>query len=49
VHQRLHVLSVAGAYDGGPSGNTALVGATMMYEILCPLAEAVARRKQGTR
>jgi len=29
-----------------PSGNTALVGATMMYEILCVLAEAVAARKQ---
>ena len=29
-----------------PSGNTALVGATMMYEILCVLAEAVAGRKQ---
>ena len=28
------------------SGNTALVGATMMYEILCVLAEAVAQRKQ---
>jgi len=28
-----------------PSGNTALVGATMMFEILCVLAEAVARRK----
>ena len=28
-----------------PSGNTALVGATMMFEILCLLAEAVARRK----
>ena len=27
-----------------PSGNTALVGATMMYEILCILAENVARR-----
>ncbi len=29
-----------------PSGNTALVGATMMFEILCVLAEAVARRKR---
>lgn len=27
------------------SGNTALVGATMMYEILCILAECVAQRK----
>jgi guanidinopropionase len=31
-----------------PSGNTALVGATMMYEILCILAETVARRN-GSR
>jgi len=30
-----------------PSGNTALVGATMMYEILCSLAETVARRNQA--
>lgn len=28
-----------------PSGNTAMVGATMMFEILCVLADAVARRK----
>lgn len=28
-----------------PSGNTALVGATMMFEILCLLAHAHARRK----
>jgi hypothetical protein len=28
-----------------PSGNTALVGATMMWEILCVLAPAVHRRK----
>jgi guanidinopropionase len=28
-----------------PSGNTALVGATMTYEILCVLADAVIRRK----
>ena len=34
---------VAPPFD--PSGNTALVGATMMFEILCVLAEAVARRK----
>ena len=39
------VVEVAPPFD--PSGNTALVGATMMYEILCPLAEAVARRKAG--
>jgi guanidinopropionase len=31
-----------------PSGNTALAGATMMYEILCVLAEEVARRKKAT-
>lgn len=41
------VVEVAPPYD--PTGNTALVGATMMYEILCPLAEAVvARRKRGS-
>jgi guanidinopropionase len=39
------VVEVAPPFD--PSGNTALVGVTMMYEILCPLAEAVAKRKQG--
>ena len=37
------VVEVSPPFD--PSGNTALVGATMMYEILCVLAEAVARRK----
>ncbi|MFB3131999.1 MAG: agmatinase [Rhodothermales bacterium] len=37
------VVEVSPPFD--PSGNTALVGATMMYEILCILAEAVARRK----
>jgi len=37
------VVEVAPPYD--LSGNTALVGATMMYEILCVLSEAVARRK----
>jgi guanidinopropionase len=36
------VVEVAPPYD--PSGNTALVGATIMYEILCLLAEAVAKR-----
>ncbi len=30
-----------------PTGNTALVGATMMYEILCLLAEATAKRRGG--
>jgi len=28
-----------------PSGNTALVGATMMFEILCVLAQSVRERK----
>ena len=37
------VVEVAPPFD--PSGNTALVGATMMYEILCVLAEATANRK----
>jgi guanidinopropionase len=37
------VVEVAPPFD--PSGNTALVGATLMYEILCILAEAVAKRK----
>ena len=36
------VVEVAPPFD--PSGNTALVGATMMYEILCLLAEARAGR-----
>jgi guanidinopropionase len=39
------VVEVAPPFD--PSGNTALVGATMMYEILCILAEAVAKRKSA--
>jgi guanidinopropionase len=38
------VVEVAPPFD--PSGNTALVAATMMYEILCILAEEVARRKR---
>jgi guanidinopropionase len=38
------VVEVSPPFD--PSGNTALVGATMMYEVLCVLAEAVARRKK---
>ncbi|MEE9230491.1 MAG: agmatinase [Acidobacteriota bacterium] len=37
------VVEVAPPFD--PTGNTALVGATMMYEILCLLAEAVAKRE----
>ncbi len=39
------VVEVAPPFD--PSGNTALVGATMMFEILCVVAESVARRKQA--
>jgi guanidinopropionase len=37
------VVEVAPPFD--PSGNTAIVGATMMFEILCVLAPAVHRRK----
>ena len=37
------VVEVSPPYD--PSGGTALVGATMMFEILCVLAEAVAHRR----
>ncbi|MFQ5855082.1 MAG: agmatinase [Anaerolineae bacterium] len=39
------VVEVSPPFD--PSGNTALVGATMMYEILCILAETVAQRKKA--
>ena len=39
------VVAVAPPFD--QSGNTALVGATMMFEILCPLAEAVAAWQGG--
>ncbi|UCC84019.1 MAG: arginase family protein, partial [Gemmatimonadota bacterium] len=38
------VVEVSPPFD--PTGTTALVGATMMYEILCVLAEAVARRNK---
>jgi guanidinopropionase len=37
------VVEVAPPFD--PSGNTALVGATFMFEILCLLADAFARRR----
>ena len=37
------LVEVAPPFD--PSGNTALVGATMMYEILCLLAESFAARR----
>ena len=40
-----HGASVALAPPFDPSGNTALVGATMMFEILCVLAKAVAERR----
>ena len=36
------VVEVAPPFD--PSGNTAMVGASLMFEILCLLAEAVAAR-----
>jgi guanidinopropionase len=36
------VVEVAPPFD--PSGNTALVGVTLMYEILCVLADARKRR-----
>ncbi len=39
------VVEVAPPFD--PTGNTALVAATMMYEILCLLAEAVAARRDA--
>jgi len=37
------VVEVSPPFD--PSGNTAIVGATMMFEILCLLAEAIATRR----
>ena len=37
------VVEVAPPFD--PSGNTAIVGATMMFEILCTLADAIATRR----
>jgi len=37
------VVEVSPPFD--QTGNTALVGATLMFEILCLLAEAVASRK----
>ncbi len=38
------VVEVAPPFD--PSGNTALVGATMMFEILCLLTDAIATRRR---
>jgi guanidinopropionase len=40
------VVEVSPPFD--PSGNTALVGATLMFEIMCVLADAVARRRKGS-
>ncbi len=37
------VVEVSPPFD--PSGNTALVGATMMFEILCILCDAIATRR----
>lgn len=37
------VVEVAPPFD--PSGNTAMVGATIMFEILCLLAESIAERR----
>lgn len=37
------VVEVAPPFD--PGGNTALVGATMMFEIMCILADAIAQRR----
>jgi len=37
------LVEVAPPFD--PSGNTALTGATMMFEILCVVADAVSSRK----
>jgi guanidinopropionase len=39
------VVEVSPPFD--PSGNTALVGATFMFEILCVLADAFARRRDS--
>ena len=37
------VVEVSPPFD--PSGNTALVGATLMFEILCVLADSIRGRK----
>jgi len=39
------VVEVAPPFD--PSGNTAIVGATLMYEILCVMAEAIDARRNA--
>jgi guanidinopropionase len=41
------VVEVAPPFD--PTGNTSLVGATLMYEILCLIAESIALRQGRTR
>jgi guanidinopropionase len=41
------VVEVSPPFD--PSGNTALVGATIMFEILCLLADGVGRRRKGKK
>jgi guanidinopropionase len=41
------VVEVAPPFD--PSGGTALVGATLMFELLCLLADAVDRRRRAPR
>jgi guanidinopropionase len=41
------VVEVSPPFD--PTGNTALVGATMLYEIACILADAVAREKSSQK
>lgn len=40
------VVEVAPPFD--PTGNTALVGATMMFEILCVISESVSKRQAQT-
>ena len=40
------VVEVSPPFD--PSGNTALVGATLMYELLCLLADAFVARAAGS-
>ena len=39
------VVEVSPPFD--PTGNTALVGAAMMFEIMCVMADAVAKRREG--
>jgi guanidinopropionase len=41
------VVEVSPPFD--PTGNTALVGATMLYEIACVLADVVARKKSSQK